>query len=111
MIRWSQLPLGDLTIATLISLETAGFIGNKYGPFYSFAYMFSVIFVIIFLISLDASKRNSKLEKIEPKNKVIPVQIQPKFENKIELKQWFWQSAKKELKEEKIFKLLTIYLK
>ena len=93
MIRWSQLPLGDLTIATLISLETAGFIGNKYGPFYSFAYMFSVTFVIIFLISLDASKKNSKLEKIEPKNKVIPVQIQPKFENKIELKQWFWQSA------------------
>ena len=93
MIRWSQLPLGDLTIATLISLETAGFIGNKYGPFYSFAYMFSVNFVIIFLISLDASKKNSKLEKIEPKNKVIPVQIQPKFENKIELKQWFWQSA------------------
>ena len=93
MIRWSQLPLGDLTIATLISLETAGFIGNKYGPFYSFAYMFSVIFVIIFLISLDASKRNSKLEKIEPKNKVIPVQIQPKYENKIESRQWFWQSA------------------
>jgi hypothetical protein len=70
MIRWSQLPLGDLTIATLISLETAGFIGNKYGPFYSFAYMFYVNFVIIFLISLDASKRNSKLEKIEPKKKV-----------------------------------------
>ena len=93
MIRWSQLPLGDLTIATLISLETAGFIGNKYGPIYSFAYMFSVIFVIIFLISLDASKRNRKLEKIEPKNKVIPVQIKPKYENKIESKQWFWQSA------------------
>ena len=93
MIRWSQLPLGDLTIATLISLETAGFIGNKYGPFYSFAYMFSVTFVIIFLISLDASKRNRKLEKIEPKNKVIPVQIKPKYENKIESKQWFWRSA------------------
>ena len=93
MIRWSQLPLGDLTIATLISLETAGFIGNKYGPFYSFAYMFSVTFVIIFLISLDASKRNRKLDKIEPKNKVIPVQIKPKYENKIESKQWFWQSA------------------
>ena len=93
MIRWSQLPLGDLTIATLISLETAGFIGNKYGSFYSFAYMFSVIFVIIFLISLDASKRNSKLEKIEPKNKVIPVQIHTKYESKIESKQWFWQSA------------------
>ncbi len=93
MIRWSQLPLGDLTIANLISLETAGFIGNKYSPFYSFAYMFSVIFIIIFLLSLDAVKSNSKLEKIEPKNKVIPLQIQTKYENKIESKQWFWQSA------------------
>ena len=70
MINWSQLPLGDITIATLISLETAGFIGNKYGPFYGFVYMFSVIFVIIFLISLDAAQKNSKFEKIEPKNKV-----------------------------------------
>ena len=48
--------------------------------------MFSVIFVIIFLISLDAAKRKSKLENIEPKNKVMPVQIQTKYENKIELK-------------------------
>ena len=93
MIRWSQLPLGDLTIATLISLETAGFIGNKYDTFYSFAYMFSVIFVMIFLISLDAAGRNSKLEKIELENNVIPVKIQPKYENKIEPKLWFWQSA------------------
>ena len=93
MIRWSQLPLGDLTIATLISLETAGFIGNKYGPYYSFVYMFSVIFVIIFLISLDVAKRNSKLEKIEPKNRFIAIQIQTKYENKIESKHWFWQSA------------------
>ena len=89
MIKWVQLPLGDLTIATLISLETAGFIGNKYGPFYSFAYIFYVIFVIIFLISLDAAKRKSKLEKIVPQNKVIPVQIHPKYEDKIESKQWF----------------------
>ena len=93
MIRWSQLPIGDLMIANLISLETAGFIGNKYGPFYGFVYMFSVVFVIIFLISLDAVKSNNKLEKIEPKNKVIPVQIQAKYKNKIESRQWFWQSA------------------
>ena len=93
MIKWSQLPISDLTIATLISLETAGFIGNKYSPFYSFVYMFSVVFVIIFLISLDAAERKNELEKIEPKNKVIPVQIQSKYENKIESKQWFWQSA------------------
>ena len=55
--------------------------------------MFSIIFVIIFMISLDAVKTERKLEKIEPKNNVIPVQIQPKYENKIESRQWFWQSA------------------
>ena len=55
--------------------------------------LFSIIFVIIFMMSLDAVKTKSKLEKIEPKNNVIPVQIKPKYENKIESKQWFWQSA------------------
>ncbi len=93
MIKWSQLPTGDLTIATLISLETAGFIGNKYSPLHSFAYMFSIIFVIIFMISLDAVKTKSKLEKNEPKNNVITVQIKPKYEKEIESIQWFWQSA------------------
>ena len=93
MIKWSQLPISDLTFAAAISLETAGFIGNKYSPLHSLAYMFSVIFLIIFMISLDAVKAKSKLEKIEPKNKVIPVQIQPKYEDKIDSKQWFWQSA------------------
>ena len=93
MIKWSQLPISDLTIAAAISLETAGFIGNKYSPIHSFAYMFSIIFVIIFMMSLDAVKTERKLEKIEPKNNVIPVQIQPKSENKIESRQWFWQSA------------------
>ena len=93
MIKWSQLPISDLTIAAAISLETAGFIGNKYSPFHSFAYMFSIIFVIIFMMSLDAVKTERKLEKIEPKNNVIPVQIQPKYENKIDSRQWFWQSA------------------
>ena len=64
MIKWSQLPISDLMIAAAISLETAGFIGNKYSPLHSFAYMFSIIFVIIFMISLDAVKTKSKLEKI-----------------------------------------------
>ena len=93
MIKWSQLPISDLTIAAAISLETAGFIGNKYSPLHSFAYMFSIIFLIIFMISLDAAKTKSKLEKIEPRNNVIPVQIQPKYEKQIESRQWFWQSA------------------
>ena len=57
------------------------------------SFSLNIIFLIIFMISLDAVKTTSKLEKIEPKNKVIPVQIQPKYENKIESRQWFWQSA------------------
>ncbi len=93
MIKSSQLPKSYLTIAAAISLETAGFIGNKYSPVNSFAYMFSIIFIIIFLKSLDAVKTKSKWGKIEPKNNVIPVQIQPKYENKIESRHWFWQSA------------------
>ncbi len=92
MIKWSQVPISDLTIAAAISLETAGFIGNKYSPFQGLAYMFSIIFVIIFMISLDAAKTKSKLEKIEPKNNVIPVQFQAKYENKVESRQWFWQN-------------------
>ena len=93
MIKWSQLSISDLTIAALISLETAGFVGNKYSSLHGFVYMFSIIFIIIFMMSLDAVKTESKLEKIEPKNKVIPVQIQPKYENEIESRQWFWQSV------------------
>ena len=93
MIKWSQLPLRDLMVAPIISLETAGFISNKYSSLYGFAYMFSIIFIIIFMMSLDAVKTKSKLEKIEPKNKVVPVQIQPKVEREIESRQWFWQSV------------------
>lgn len=45
------------------------------------------------MISLDAVKTKSKYEEIEPKNNVIPVQIEPKHERTIESRQWFWQSA------------------
>ncbi len=93
MIKWSQLPLSDLTIAAAISIETAGFISNKYRPLYGFAYMFSIIFIIIFMMSLDAVKTKSKLERIEPKNNVVPVQIKPKEESKNNSRQWFWQSV------------------
>ena len=44
-------------------------------------------------MSLDAVKTKSKLEKIEAKNKVVPVQIHPKEEREIESRQWFWQSV------------------
>ena len=56
MIILSKLPKIDLTVSAAISLETAGFIGNKYTHLYGFAYMFIVICFIIILISLDAVK-------------------------------------------------------
>ena len=93
MIKWSQLPLSDLTIAATISIETAGFISNKYSLLHGCAYMLSIVFIMIYMISLDAVKTKSKYEEIEPKNNVIPVQIEPKLERTIESRQWFWQSA------------------
>ena len=47
MIIWSKLPKIDITVATLISLKTAGIIGNKYTHFYAFAYIFIVVFIIL----------------------------------------------------------------
>ena len=56
MIIWSKLPKIDITVAEAISLETAGFIGNKYTHFYGFTYMFIIEFIIIITISLDTIK-------------------------------------------------------
>jgi len=93
MIIWSKLPKIDLTVATVISLETAGFIGNIYTHFYGFAYMFIVIFFIIILLSLDAVN-NKKIVDIKiPKNNIRSIDSQIKIENKIIPKQWFWQGA------------------
>ena len=60
MINWSKLPKIDLAVASAISLETAGFIGNKYSHFYGFTYMFIVILFIILMISLDAVKNKKQ---------------------------------------------------
>tara|TARA_B100000963_G_scaffold305126_1_gene279215 strand:+ start:72 stop:281 length:210 start_codon:yes stop_codon:yes gene_type:complete len=60
MINWYKLPKIDLAVATAISLETAGFIGNKYSHFYGFTYMFIVILFIILMISLDAVKNKKQ---------------------------------------------------
>ena len=93
MIIWSKLPKIDLIIAAAISLETAGFIGNKYTHFYGFAYMFIVIFFIIILLSLDAVN-NKKIVDIKiPKNNIRSIDSQIKIENKIIPKQWFWKGA------------------
>ena len=52
MITWSKLPKIELTVAAAISLETAGFIGNKYTHFYGFIYMIIVIFLSLFWLAL-----------------------------------------------------------
>ena len=93
MIIWSKLPIVDLTLAATISLETAGFIGNKYTHFYGFAYMFIVIFFIIILISLDAVHNKKIVDTRIPKNNIRPIDYEIKIENKINLKQWFWKGT------------------
>ena len=89
MIIWSKLPKIDLTIAAIISLETAGFIGNKYTHIYGFAYMFIVVFFIILISSLDAVKNKKIVDARIPKNNIRPIDSEIKIENKIIPKQWF----------------------
>ena len=89
MIIWSKLPIVDLTFAAIISLETAGFIGNKYTHIYGFAYMFTVNFLIIILISLDAVKNKKIVDSRIPKNNIRPIDSEIKIENKIIPKRWF----------------------
>ena len=89
MIIWSKLPTVDLTIAAAISLETAGFIGNKYTHFYAFAYMFIFVFFIIIMISLDAVKNKKIVENKIAKNNIRPIDSEIKIENKIISKRWF----------------------
>ena len=93
MIKWSKLPKIDLTVATAISLETAGFIGNKYSHFYGFTYMFLVVFFIIFMISLDAVKNKKIVEAKMPKNNIRPIESEIKIEKKVNQRQWFWKGA------------------
>ena len=91
MIIWSKLPKIDLTVATAISIETAGFIGNKYAHFYGFTYMFIVVFIIMILISIDAVKNKKLIDDRFPKNNIRPIDSEIKIENKIIPKQWFWK--------------------
>ena len=87
MIIWSKLPKIDLIVATSISLETAGFIGNKYTHFYGFTYMFLIVFFIIFMISLDEVKYKNLVDAKNPKNNIRPIQSEIKIENKISPRQ------------------------
>ena len=93
MIIWSKLPKIDITVAAAISLETAGFIGNKYTHFYGFAYMFIVVFFIIIMISLDAVKNKNRFYNKIPKNNIRPINSEIKIEKKIIPKRWFWKVA------------------
>ena len=93
MINWSKLPKTDLTIAAAISLETAGFIGNKYSHIYGFTYMFIVVSFIIFMISLDAIKNKKIVEFRTPKNNIKPIESQINNKNNVSQKQWFWKGA------------------
>ena len=94
MINWFKLPKFDLTVATVISLETAGFIGNKYNHFYGFTYMFIVIFFIIFMISLDAVKIKKLVDYSIPKNNIRSIESKLTIENKVNSTQWFWRGSK-----------------
>ena len=94
MINWSKLPKIDLFFSAAISLETAGFIGNKYTHFYAFTYMFIVVFFIIFMISLDAVKNKKIIEARIPKNNIRLTKSEISTKNKIGTKQWFWKGAK-----------------
>ena len=93
MINWSKLSKIDLTAAAAISLETAGFIGNKYSHIYGFTYMFIVVFFIIFIISLDAVKDKKIAEDRIPKNNIRSIESKTTIENKKSSKQWFWERA------------------
>ena len=93
MIKWSKLPKIDLTIAAAISLETAGFIGNKYSELYGYTYIFSVALIIMLMISLDAAKTNNEKSISIPKNNIRPIESKKTIENKIISRQWFWQRS------------------
>ena len=93
MINWLKRNKIDLIVATVISLETAGFIGNKYNHFYGFTYMFIVIFFIIFMISLDAVKIKKLVDSIIPKNNIRSIESKLTIENKVSSTQWFWRGS------------------
>ena len=94
MINWYKLPKINLAVASAISLETAGFIGNKYSHFYAFIYMFLVVFFIIFMISIDTVKMKKIVDNKSPKNNIRPIESEIIIENKERKKHWFWKGVK-----------------
>ena len=93
MINWYKLPKIDLAVASAISLETAGFIGNKYSHFYGFTYMFIVILFIILMISLDAVKNKKTVDAQIPKNNIRLIESEITIEKNLNQRKWFWKGA------------------
>ena len=93
MINWYKLPKIDLAVASAISLETAGFIGNKYSHFYGFTYMFIIILFIILMISLDAVKNKKTVDAQIPKNNIRLIESEITIEKNINQRKWFWKGA------------------
>ena len=93
MINWYKLPKIDLAVASAISLETAGFIGNKYSHFYGFTYMFIVILFIILMISLDAVENQKTVDAQIPKNNIRLIESEITIEKNINQRKWFWKGA------------------
>ena len=93
MINWYKLPKIDLAVALAISLETAGFIGNKYSHFYGFTYMFIIILFIILMISLDAVKNKKTVDAQIPKNNIRLIESEITIEKNINQRKWFWKGA------------------
>ena len=93
MINWYKLPKIDLAVASAISLETAGFIGNKYSHFYGFTYMFIVILFIILMISLDAVKNKKTVDAQIPKNNIRLIESEITIEKNTNQRKWFWKRA------------------
>ena len=93
MINWYKLPKIDLAVASAITLETAGFIGNKYSHFYGFTYMFIVILLIILMISLDAVENQKTVDAQIPKNNIRLIESEITIEKNINQRKWFWKGA------------------
>ena len=93
MINWYKLPKIDLAVASAISLETAGFIGNKYSHFYGFTYMFIVILAIVLMISLDAVENQKTVDAQIPQNNIRLIESEITIEKNINQRKWFWRGA------------------
>jgi len=93
MINWYKLPKINLAVASAISLETAGFIGNKYSHFYGFTYIFIVTLFIILMISLDAVENQKTVDAQIPKNNIRLIESEITIEKNINQRKWFWKGA------------------